>query len=403
MRCGHDIAIAAASRDQEPGISVSAVGPDENPGGVVTAARVDPDRALQLADAELVRDELARLAGRLGLRVDQRRSGRAGLLGADGLPVRTWRERYPYDRKISRKEYEFAKRALQIELLKLQRWVKSSGARVLLIFEGRDAAGKGGTIRRFTENLNPRGVRVVALEKPTAHERGDGYLLRYTAHLPAPGEIVFFDRSWYNRAGVERVMDFCSPDEYARFLRDVPGFEREIISGGVTLVKFWLSVTRAEQLRRFVDRYADPVKRWKLSPIDLASLDKWDEYTAAREIMFAHTDLADAPWTVIMSNDKKRARLAAMRHVLCRCDYTGKDHAVVGAPDPSIAGRAVTMRELPDRTAPGFTPLPIAASGERRGLAPPRRTRAGAASAGRAAAAIDAAALALQTEAAGLG
>jgi polyphosphate kinase 2 len=325
----------------------------------VTATRVEPDRVLQFPETEPVRARLDRVAAGLGLMVVQNKSGRLALAAADGSPVAPWQEQYPYSERLARRDYADAKRSLQIELLKLQRWVKSSGQRLVIVFEGQDAAGKGGTIRRFAENLNPRGLRVVALEKPTAHEQGDGYLRRYVPHLPAPGEIVLFDRSWYNRAGVEHVMGFCDQWEYARFLRNAPAFESDMVAGGITLVKFWLSVSRTEQLRRFVARYADPVKRWKLSPVDLASLDRWDEYARARDVVFRHTDLPDAPWTVVKSNDKKRARLAAMRHVLSRCEYEGKDVAVVGLPDPLICGPVCPH----ETSAPGL-PGPAASESE---------------------------------------
>jgi len=301
----------------------------------VTAVAAD-----QLPDADTISALLDRLADELGLAISRRKKGRAVLVGADGRRVQAWREDYPYPERLRRKAYEPAKRQLQIELLKLQRSVKSSRSKVLILFEGRDAAGKGGTIRRFTENLNPRGARVVALDKPAAHEQGDNYLGRYLPHLPKPGEIVLFDRSWYNRAGVEQVMGFCGPDEYARFLRDAPEFERRMVADGITVIKLWFSITRAEQLSRFVERQGDPVKRWKLSPIDLASLDKWDEYTRAKEAMFRHTDVPEARWTVIRSNDKKRARLEAMRYVLSLFDYEGKDYSTVGLPDPVITGPA---------------------------------------------------------------
>jgi polyphosphate kinase len=260
--------------------------------------------------------------------------------------------------RLPRTVYEEELYRLQVELVKLQEWTRASGARIVIIFECRDAAGKGGTIRRFTENLNPRGARIVALEKPAAHEQGDNYLRRYLPHLPAPGEIVMFDRSWYNRAGVEQVMGFCQPEEYSRFLRDVPGFERGLVNDGITVVKFWFSVTRAEQLRRFIDRQVDPVKRWKLSPVDLASLDKWDEYTRAKEAMFAHTDLPEAPWTVVKSNNKRRARVEAMRYVLSLVDYCDKRHDIVGQPDPLIAGPVRALAELPAEFAPA-TPEPV--------------------------------------------
>jgi polyphosphate kinase len=286
-----------------------------------------------------VADVLDDLAAQLGLRIKQSK-GRPYLAGPDGSRVDTWREDYPYEARMSRRQYEKAKRALQIELLKLQLSIKSAGGRLVIVFEGRDAAGKGGTIKRFTENLNPRGARIVALEKPTEREQTEWYLQRYVAHLPAAGEIVMFDRSWYNRAGVERVMGFCRPDECMEFLREAPEFERMLARDGITLVKFWFSVSRAEQLRRFIDRQQDPVKQWKLSPIDLASLDKWDAYTEAKEATFFFTDVPDAPWTVVKSNDKKRARIEAMRYVLSRVPYEGKDDNLVGQPDPLIVGPA---------------------------------------------------------------
>jgi polyphosphate kinase len=282
---------------------------------------------------------LEQLAAAMGLVVAGQKDGRSLLTSADGTDAQPWREDYPYHQQLGRKEYELTKRSLQIELLKLQRSVKESGQRLLIVFEGRDAAGKGGAIRRFTENLNPRGTRVVALEKPASHEQGENYLRRYLPHLPVAGEIVLFDRSWYNRAGVEHVMAFCQPEEYQQFLRDAPNFEEKVTNDGIELVKFWFSVTRAEQLRRFIDRQVDPVKRWKLSPIDLASLDKWDEYTKAKETMFRHTHLPHAPWTVVKGNDKRRGRVEAMRHILSLVEYAGKRHDVVGRPDPLIVGR----------------------------------------------------------------
>jgi polyphosphate kinase len=304
-----------------------------------------------LPDADTVRQILDRLAAELGLKVVTMKTGRATLARPDGTAVRAWRESYPYPTKLPKRDYESAMRSLQIELLKLQRSVKASGDRLLVIFEGRDAAGKGGTIQRFTENLNPRGARVVALEKPAAHEQGDNYLRRYLPHLPTRGEVVLFDRSWYNRAGVERVMGFCEPDEYDTFLRDVPEFERGLVADGITLIKFWFSVSRSEQLRRFVSRQLDPVKRWKLSPVDLASLDKWDDYTEAKESMFFFTDLADAPWTVVKSNDKKRARLEALRYVLCRVPYADKDEDLVGQPDRLLVGPTPLLSENGERAS----------------------------------------------------
>jgi len=267
------------------------------------------------------------------------------LFDPQGNRVDTWREGYPYSERMQRRDYEIEKRQLQIELLKLQGWVKETGQKLVLVFEGRDAAGKGGTIKRFTEHLNPRGSRTIALDKPNEREKTQWYFQRYVQHLPAAGEIVMFDRSWYNRAGVERVMGYCTADEYQLFVRQAPEFERMLVDSGIQLVKFWFSVTRGEQRSRFIVRQIDPVRQWKLSPTDLASLDKWDAYTEAKEAMFVHTDTAHAPWTVIKSNDKKRARLAALRHVLDRFDYTGRDHDAVGVPDPLIVGSAADVIE----------------------------------------------------------
>lgn len=262
------------------------------------------------------------------------------LIDSTGAPVDTWRENYPYEERMSRAEYEEEKRLLQIELLKLQKWTQANGLRHVLVFEGRDAAGKGGTIKRFMEHLNPRGARVVALEKPTEKERTQWYFQRYVHHLPAAGEIVMFDRSWYNRAGVERVMGFCTPKQHAEFVRQVPLFEQMLVNDAISLTKLWFSVSPSEQRTRFTIRHVDPVRQWKLSPTDLASLDKWDSYTAAKEDMFTWTDTEVAPWTVIKSNDKKRARVNAMRYVLNKFDYDNKDHDIVGDPDPLIVGRA---------------------------------------------------------------
>jgi len=257
-----------------------------------------------------------------------------------------WREGgYPYKNLMTRRNYERQKYRLQVELLKLQAWVKETGQKVVILFEGRDAAGKGGTIKRFMEHLNPRGARVVALEKPSEIERGQWYFQRYVQHLPTAGEIVLFDRSWYNRAGVERVMGFCSDAEYNEFMRQAPEFERMMVRNGTHLVKFWFSVSREEQRRRFKERRVHPLKQWKLSPIDLASLDKWEEYTKAKEAMFFYTDTADAPWTVIKSDCKKRARLQAMRYVLHRLPYTNKDPERIGPLDPLIVGRANVVYE----------------------------------------------------------
>jgi polyphosphate kinase 2 len=251
--------------------------------------------------------------------------------------------------KLGRSEYEQIKTKLQIELLKMQGWVKDKGERIVILYEGRDAAGKGGTIKRFMEHLNPRGAHVVALAKPSEVERGQWYFQRYIQRLPTAGEIVMFDRSWYNRAGVERVMGFCSPSEHLEFLRQAPMIERMLVNSGIRLFKLWFSVSRAEQAKRFKERKGDPLKQWKLSPVDTASIDKWDEYTRAKEEMFFHTDTADAPWTVIKSDDKKAARINAMRFVLESLPYEGKDMQVVGRPDPRIVGAARDVYERGER------------------------------------------------------
>ena len=247
---------------------------------------------------------------------------------------------YPYSDRMGRRPYEAEKARLQAELLKVQHWVQETGQKFVLLFEGRDAAGKGGTIKRFTEHLNPRQARVVALNKPTEEEKGQWFFQRYVNHLPTSGEMVFYDRSWYNRAGVERVMAFCEPNEYLEFMRQTPELERMLVRSGIRLYKYWFSVTREEQKRRFDSRATDPLKQWKLSPIDKLSLNKWEDYTEAKEAMFFYTDTADAPWTVIKSNDKKRARLGCIRHFLNSLDYPGKDPDVVQAPDPLIVGSA---------------------------------------------------------------
>lgn len=243
---------------------------------------------------------------------------------------------YPYNKKISRKEYEKQKQALQVELLKVQRWVKEEEQKIALLFEGRDAAGKGGTIKRFTEHLNPRGARVIALEKPTDEERKQWFFQRYIDHLPSGGEMRFFDRSWYNRAGVERVMGFCTPEEYLEFMRQAPQLEQMFVRSGIHLFKYWFSVSQKQQAKRFEARKGDPLKQWKLSPIDEASISKWEQYTDAKEAMFFYTDTADAPWTIIKSDDKKRARLACMQHFLSTMDYPDRDPEVVTGPDPKI-------------------------------------------------------------------
>ena len=245
---------------------------------------------------------------------------------------------YPYATRLTERDYVSRILPLQVELLKAQSWIKAANQRVTLLFEGRDAAGKGGTIKRFMEHLNPRGARIVALEKPTDQERSQWYFQRYVCHLPSGGEMVLFDRSWYNRAGVERVMGFCNATDYLEFMRQAPDLERMLVRSGLRLFKYWFSVTREEQARRFMARETDPLKQWKLSPIDKASLDKWDDYTEAKEAMFFYTDTADAPWTIVKSDDKRRARIEAMRHFLHHLPYEGKDEAVVHEPDPLIVG-----------------------------------------------------------------
>ena len=274
-------------------------------------------------------------------------------LDADDELADAWQTgAYPYANLMARRTYEAQKYHLQVELLKLQAWIKDSGQRLVILFEGRDAAGKGGTIKRFMEHLNPRGARVVALEKPTEIESGQWYFQRYVQHLPTPGEIVLFDRSWYNRAGVERVMGFCAPDELAEFLREAPEFERNLARSGVHLVKFWFSVTHEEQRRRFLERERHPLKQWKLSPIDLASLDRWEDYTDAKNAMFAATDSDIAPWTVVKSDCKKRARLNAIRYVLHLMPYAGKEADTIGPLDPLLVGRPRDVYELGESLPP---------------------------------------------------
>jgi len=260
---------------------------------------------------------------------------------------------YPYDTMMKRREYDQLLKPLHVELVKMQSWAIETGERIVILFEGRDAAGKGGTIKRFTEYLNPRGARVVALAKPTETERGQWYFQRYVEQLPTKGEIVFFDRSWYNRAGVEHVMGFCNRNEYLEFMRQAPEYERMLVRSGTRLVKFWFSVSREEQLRRFMSRAHDPLKQWKLSPMDVESLGRWDDYTKAKEAMLFYTDTADAPWTVIRSDDKKRARLNAIMYLLRSVPYTGKDEQLLGNIDPCIIGSSREIYELgevvPDR------------------------------------------------------
>jgi polyphosphate kinase len=259
---------------------------------------------------------------------------------------------YPYPKQMKNSKYLEEVELLQIQLVKMQAWVKEVGERVVLLFEGRDAAGKGGTIQRFTENLNPRGAKVVALAKPSDTERGQWYFQRYIERLPTKGEIVFFDRSWYNRAGVEHVMGFCTPHEYLEFMRQTPEFERMMVRSGIRLYKFWFSVSREEQLRRFLGRAKDPLKQWKLSPMDVESLGRWEAYTKAKEAMLFYTDTADAPWTIVRSDDKKRARLNAIKHILYTIPYAGKDKDIVTAPDPHVVGSAKAIYELGENPHP---------------------------------------------------
>lgn len=266
-------------------------------------------------------------------------TGDPDLVDPLGNPVTTWQEGYPYATRIAAEEYENEKYLLQIELLKFQYWVQDTGRRAVIVFEGRDAAGKGSTIKRFMEHLNPRAARVVALAKPSDRESGEWYFQRYVEHLPTAGEIVMFDRSWYNRAGVERVMGFCSDEEYELFMHQVPQFEKMMVESGTSLTKFWFSVSQTEQRTRFALRQLDPVRRWKLSPMDLESLGRWDDYGAAKDEMFRRTDKNYAPWTIIRSNDKRRARLNAMRFFLLQFDYDEKDAAVLGEPDPLLVLR----------------------------------------------------------------
>ena len=325
--------------------------PDETVEDLPRAVDVIPTEMREQVEASSLVEHLS------DLRVDSDDEDDPVLVRPDGSVVDTWREGYPYDERLSRDEYDLTKRLLQIELIKLQNWVKDRGEKVVVLFEGRDAAGKGGTIRRFMEHLNPRGAQVVALERPSERERTQWYFQRYVEHLPAAGEIVLFDRSWYNRAGVERVMGYCTPAEYLDFMRQTPELERILVRSGLHLVKLWFSVSRSEQRTRFVVRQVDPVRRWKLSPTDLAALDKWDDYTEAKEAMFFYTDTADAPWTVIKSNDKKRARLEAMRIVLSQFRYADRDDGVVGAPDPQLVGRGVNIVEQDERADTLFPTL----------------------------------------------
>nr|WP_306264579.1 polyphosphate kinase 2 [Pararhizobium sp. IMCC3301] len=253
---------------------------------------------------------------------------------------------YPYSDKLSRKKYERALRVLQIELVKVQAWAQDTGARLVLVFEGRDAAGKGGTINAIRAYLNPRNARIAALPKPTEREQGQWYFQRYIAHLPSSGELVLFDRSWYNRAGVEPVMGFCTPEQHRIFLQEAPKFEQMLVDENIHLFKFWLNIGREMQMKRFHDRAHDPLKQWKLSPMDVASLDKWGDYTEKRNLMLKMTHTASTPWTIVRSNDKRRARLNSIRHVLANLDYDGKDLSAIGKIDPLILGQGPDFLRL---------------------------------------------------------
>ena len=333
-------------------VSAGDIGPTHPPEQVEAFAVDQAAEAAQQKRLSAMRDLVSGLSpkearGLLRVLVKEQELGIEKVGGnPDAELMSNWRDGgYPYKNLMTRRNYEKQKYRLQVELLKLQAWVKETKQRVIILFEGRDAAGKGGTIKRFMENLNPRGARVVALEKPSELEKGQWYFQRYVQHLPTAGEIVLFDRSWYNRAGVERVMGFCSDAEYQEFMRQAPEFERMMVRNGIHVIKFWFSVSREEQRRRFKERKVHPLKQWKLSPIDLASLDKWESYTKAKEGMFFYTDTADAPWTVIKSNCKKRARLNAMRYILHRLPYTNKDTERIGQLDPLIVGRANVVYE----------------------------------------------------------
>jgi len=297
---------------------------------------------MELLQPDAPRENLREFIDKLrdgGYTVSDGHTNDPDLIDPQGRAVETWREDYPYETRMTREEYELEKYRLQIELLKLQYWGEDTGQRHIIVFEGRDAAGKGGTIKRFTEHMNPRTARVVALNKPSDRELGQWYFHRYIQHFPTAGEIVLFDRSWYNRAGVERVMGFATDEQYRRFMNQVPLFEKMLVDDGIHLTKFWFSVTQTEQRTRFAIRQIDPVRQWKLSPMDLESLDRWEAYTEAKEAMFLHTDTDHAPWISIRSNDKKRARLNAMRYFLSQFEYEGKDHEVVGTSDPLIVRR----------------------------------------------------------------
>ncbi len=320
---------SAVPADREPVLKSPAAGsPVPGQGGVATGISANPPEPT-IAERQASESAAANLTA---MRQDPEAIRRAFETG-----------KYPYEKMMRRSDYEAQKAELQIELLKVQDWVKATGQKMVMLFEGRDAAGKGGTIKRFTEHLNPRGARVVALEKPTDREGSQWFFQRYISHLPAGGEIVLFDRSWYNRAGVERVMGFCTPNDYLEFMRQCPEIERMLVRSGIRLFKYWFSVTREEQIRRFQSRETAALKKWKLSAIDRLSLDKWHDYTEAKEAMFFYSDTADAPWTIVKSDDKKRARLNCMRHFLSSLPYPEKDEKVVRGPDPLIVGSSADV------------------------------------------------------------
>ncbi len=310
--------------------------PDATVDGATTIGRAAASLTALSGAEGLPRPELE--TRRLSPKAERREAQRRAQADPDAVRRAFETGAYPYEGRLTERAYARDMAALQVELLKAQGWIKEAGERVVILFEGRDAAGKGGTIKRFMEHLNPRGARVVALEKPSDRERSQWYFQRNVQHLPSAGEIVFFDRSWYNRAGVERVMGFCTPAEYLEFMRQAPLVEQMLARSGIRLFKYWFSVTREEQARRFSARQTDPLKQWKLSPIDVASLDKWDAYTEAKEAMFFYTDTADAPWVIVKSDDKKRARLNCLQHFLSSLDYPNKDRSVVTGPDPLIVG-----------------------------------------------------------------
>src|SRR5262245_58389867 len=329
--------VLAARDTQRPGRGQQAAGPTGEP----LAMWWRSTAMSRIRSMQRVREYIDRYLHVEGHTIGEDHDDDPILIAPDGRAVDTWRENYPYDERMPRRDYDELKYLLQVELLKFQNWADDTQSKHVLLFEGRDAAGKGGTIKRFMEHLNPRYARVVALSKPSDREQKQWYFQRYVQHLPTAGEMVLFDRSWYNRAGVERVMGFASPEEYEEFMEQVPQFERMLVDSGISLTKFWFSVTRSEQRTRFIIRQVDPVRQWKLSPIDLESLDKWEDFTDAKEAMFRRTDTEWAKWTTVKSNDKKRARINAMRHFLSRFDYEDKDPDIVATPDPLIVRRGI--------------------------------------------------------------